>query len=111
MAPAALYAAANVMDREGDRSPAEIRGNFERFLKDIVAKQGEPAARAKHPFELMRAVMVTTIDELMPCLRPMQEFDAIVARAGGEDALKMTLVKAFHGALLGVLGTRSAEIR
>jgi hypothetical protein len=106
-----LYAAANIMDREGD-SPAEIRGNFERFLKDIVAKQGnEPASRDVHPFELMRAVMVTTIDELMPCLRPMHEFDAIVARAGGEDALKMALVKAFHGALLGVLGdTQATEV-
>lgn len=82
-----LYAAANVMDREGD-SPAEIRENFERFLEDIVEKQGnEPALRDVHPFELMRAVMVAVIDELMPCLRPMHEFDTIVARAGGEDAL------------------------
>lgn len=73
-----LYAAANVMDREGD-SPAEIRENFERFLEDIVEKQGnEPASRDVHPFELMRAVMVAVIDELMPCLRPMHEFDSIV---------------------------------
>jgi hypothetical protein len=51
----------------------------------------------------MRAVMVATIGELMPVLRPMREFDAIVARAGGEDELKMQLVRAFNHALLGVL--------
>jgi hypothetical protein len=39
--------------------------------------------------------MVATINELMPCLRPMHKFNAIVARAGSEDALKMTLVNAF----------------
>jgi hypothetical protein len=107
-----LYAAANVMDREGD-SPAEIRENFEHFLKDIVAKQGNgnaAAPRVKHPFESMRAVMVTTVNELMPVLHLMHEFDAIVARVGGEDALKMALVKAFHGALLGVLERSAVHV-
>ncbi|MGB8901403.1 MAG: hypothetical protein WCC90_20155 [Methylocella sp.] len=100
------------MAGEGD-SPAEIRGNFERFLEDIVEKQGnEPASRNVHPFELMRAwTVATTIDELMPLLHPMHEFDAIVARAGGEDALKMALVKAFHGALLGVLERSTNDTR
>jgi hypothetical protein len=87
------------MAGEGD-SPSEIRENFERFLEGIVEKQGnEPVSRDFHPFEQMRAVMVAVTDELMPCLRPMHEFDAIVARAGGEDGLKMALVNAFHGAL------------
>jgi hypothetical protein len=105
-----LYAAVNVMAGEGD-SPAEIRGNFERFLKDIVEKQdNEPAPHDVHPFKLMRAVMVATIEELMPLLRPLHEFDAIVARAGGEDELKMTLVNAFHGALMGILGDARSTV-
>jgi hypothetical protein len=79
----------------------EVRETFENFIKDVVEDR-EFAART-HPFALMRAVMVTTVTELMPCLRPMYEFDAIVARVGGEGALKMALVKAFHGALLRVL--------
>jgi hypothetical protein len=83
----------------------EVRENFENFIKDLVEGQGEDreSAARTHPFELMRAVMTATIDELMPLLRPIHEFDAIVARAGFEDALKMTLVKAFHRALLKVL--------
>ena len=56
-----------------------------------------------HPLELLRAVMVATINELMPVLRPMHEFDEIVARAGSEDELKMELVRAFHHALFDVL--------
>jgi hypothetical protein len=104
-----LYGAANLMDREGF-SPEEVKETFDSFIEMVVLKQGdghEPPSPT-HPFELMRAVMVATIDELMPCLRPMREFDAVVARAGGEDALKMVLVTAFHGALLKVLNDTQA---
>jgi hypothetical protein len=105
-----LYAAANVMTSEGD-SPAEIRENFEHFLEDIVEKQGDE--RETPPdvsfFELMRALMVATIDELMPLLRPMHEFDAVVARAGRRRRAKNGAGQLpFYGALMGVLGdTRS----
>jgi hypothetical protein len=99
-----LYAAANLMNRD-DCSPEEIKDTFERFIKDVVLAQaaGHVPPSPAHPFELMRAVMVATIDELMPALRPMHEFDAIVARAGGEDALKMRLVHGFYTTLQRVL--------
>jgi hypothetical protein len=107
-----LHGAANFMGAMGE-NPAEIRESFERFLTYVVDKQDDELdaeQRAKggllaamQPFEWMRAIMVATIDELMPALRPMHEFDAIVARAGGEDALKMELVRNFYGALMHVL--------
>ena len=101
-----LYAAANLMSRD-DCSPEEIKQTFDDFIKDVIMKQavGHVPPDRTHPFELMRAIMVATINELMPVLRPMREFDAIVARAGGEDELKMELVRAFHGALLSVIGS------
>jgi hypothetical protein len=99
-----LYAAANLMNRE-DLTPDEIKETFESFISMVVMKQagGCVPPSLTHPFETTRAVMVETIDELMPVLRPMDEFDAIVASAGGEDALKMELVRGFHGVLLKVL--------
>jgi hypothetical protein len=108
-----LYAAVNVMASGGD-SPAEIRENFEHFLEGVVEKQSnenEPTARDVHPFELMRALMVATIDELMLLLRPMHEFGATVTRAGGEDELKMALVNAFHRALRGILERSTNDTR
>jgi len=99
-----LYATANLMSRD-DCSPEEIKKTFGDFIEMVVMKQaaGHAPPNPAHPFEVMRTVMVATIDELMPALRPMHEFDAIIARAGGEDALKMHLVHAFYKALQGVL--------
>ncbi len=107
-----LYAAANLMNRD-DCSPEEIKDTFDSFIEDVVMKQaaGHVPPDRTHPFELLRAVMVATIGELMPVLRAMHEFDALVVRAGGEDALKMELVRGFHGALFNVIGNATEKAR
>jgi hypothetical protein len=69
-----LYAAANLMNRD-DCSPDEIKDTFERFIRDVVLSQaaGHIPPTPAHPFELMRTVMVATINGLMPALRPIWE--------------------------------------
>jgi hypothetical protein len=59
-----LYAAANLMNRD-DCSPDEIKKTFEDFIEMVVMKQAAGPDRT-HPFERLRAVMVATINELMP---------------------------------------------
>ena len=104
-----LYAAANLMSRD-DCTPSEIKETFDSFIKDVIMKQaaGHVPPSPAHPLERLRAIMVATINELMPVLRRMHEFPEIVARAGSEDELKMQLVRAFNHALLGVI-TEAAQ--
>ena len=107
-----LLAAANLMDRD-DCTPAEIKQTFDSFIEDVIMKQAASSIPPSqvHPFEQLRAVMIATIGELMPFLRRMHEFDAIVTRAGSEDELKMQLVRAFHHALFDVISDGSKKVR
>jgi hypothetical protein len=107
-----LHGAANFMSSMGE-SPIEIRGIFERFLTIVVEKQDDeraPRPDDVHPFEWMRAIMIATIDELMPALRPMHEFDAIVARAGSgrrvEDGAGAQLLWCTYARSRGQCGSR-----
>ena len=67
-----LYAAANLMNCD-DCSPEEIKKTFDQFIKYGCHEAGRRSrpARPARPLELLRAVMVATINELMPVLRPM----------------------------------------
>src|SRR5208283_5965868 len=64
-----LYAAANLM-AQNDHTHDEVKGTFLRFVDQVLDRQAlaEPPTLV-HPFEQLRAVMIATIDELMPVLR------------------------------------------
>jgi len=105
-----LLASANLMAMDG-YTRADIEETFLSFVKKGLVPAGDPdePLLPVHPLEQMRAIMVATIGKLMPVLRPMREFDAIVARAGSEDELKMQLVRAFNHALLDVLADGASQ--